>query len=135
TPWGAVPAVVSVASPSDIVVDCSDPLVCARLEELLHALVEQRTPRFFDEGDGQFPVTFAAQTADADGRAIDVHGTAAVLRYWIDTAIRVRRIERIASGRRGATGFGGIAPGQPGPVPPPRPTNSAVGMTSEECVS
>jgi len=135
TPRGAVSGVVSVASPSEVRVHCSDPLVCERLEELLLTLVEQRTPRFFDEGDGQFPVTFAAASPDAHGRAIDVHGTATALRYWIDTAIRVRRIERISRGRRVLTTFDEIVRATPGRVLPARTTISTWDLASGALLS
>jgi hypothetical protein len=124
TTAGAVSGVISVASPSHIQVECSDALVFGRLEDLLRTLVEQRMPRFFDEGDGRFPVTFASAPADAHGRAIDVHAPATALRYWVDAAIRIRRIERVARGRRVVTTFDEIVRATPGRVLPARTTIS-----------
>src|SRR5262245_51062107 len=114
---------------------CSDPPVCERLGELVLTLGGQPTPALFDQGDGQFPVTFAAASPDAHGRAIDVHGTATALRYWIDTAIRVRRIERISRGRRVLTTFDEIVRATPGRVLPARTTISTWDLASGALLS
>jgi hypothetical protein len=129
-PRGVVSGVIGVSVPSRVEVDCEDPAARARLQDMLRALVEQRTPRFFDDGDGRFPICFGDGAADPHGRPIDVHAQPAQLRYWIDGAVRVRRVERIARGLRVSTTFDEIVRATPGRVLPARTTTSTWDLAS-----
>jgi uncharacterized protein DUF3386 len=124
SPAGVVRAGIRVAPNAAVEVDCADASLRMKLEELLHGLVDQRMPRFFDEGDGRYPIGFADAPADERGRAIDVHTPLGGVRYWIDGAVRVRQVEHVARGHRVLTTFDQLVRATPGRVLPARTTSS-----------
>ena len=100
TAAGVIAGRVTVETADRIDVACDDPHVAAALHDMLRAIVLERTPRFFDEADGRFPICFADGECQAAGRPIRVQVRSGELRYWVDTAGRIRQVERIARGLR-----------------------------------
>lgn len=125
TPHGVVPAEVLVVPPGRVDVTCEDVALRAVLTDMLWGIAVDRTPRFFDEGDGRFPISFCDSGDDAaTGRPINVHARLGQLRYWIDPAGRIRQVERIARGLRLVTRFEAFARATPGRVLPAQTTTS-----------
>jgi hypothetical protein len=85
---------------------------------MLATVALDRTPRFFDEGDGQFPISFADAADASPCRVVHVHARLGVLRYRIDVKGRVLAIERIAHGLRAVTAFEAFMRTSPGRVLP-----------------
>ena len=115
---------VTFAPPGRVDIDCDDAGIRARLHDMLSAIVLDRTPRFFDEGDGRFPISFVDVQGDSMSRPVDVHARLGQLRYWIDTCGRIRQIERIARGLRVLTTFEAFTRTTPGRVLPTQTTTS-----------
>jgi len=115
---GSVTGRVTVAPHGHVVVDCDDSVVRARLHDMLVAIALDRTPRFFDEGDGRFPISFADAGDGSPCRIVRVHARLGALRYQIDPKARVLGIERIAHGLRAVTAFGAFMRTTPGRVLP-----------------
>ena len=67
---GPVSGRVTVAAHGHVAVDCDDPIVRTRLDDMLATCALDRTPRFFDDGDGQFPISFA-DAGDASPCRVD----------------------------------------------------------------
>lgn len=125
TPHGVVPAEVLVVPPGRVDVTCEDVGLRTVLTDMLWSVAVDRTPRFFDEGDGRFPISFCDSGDDAaTGRPISVHARLGQLRYWIDPAGRIRQVERIARGLRLVTRFEAFARATPGRVLPAQTTTS-----------
>jgi hypothetical protein len=89
---------------------------------MLSGIIVDRTPRFFDEGDGRFPISFVDAPGDSVGQSVNVHARLGQLRYWIDTCGRIRQIERIARGLRVLTTFEAFIRTTPGRVLPTQST-------------
>ncbi len=120
TPAGVLPGTLCVAPPDRVEVQCEDPWLRARLAEMLRIIASERMPRFFDEGDGRFPISFADTLSDSRGRAIHVHARLGALRYWVDAKGRVRQMERIGEGLRVLIAFDELVRATPGRVLPTR---------------
>ena len=118
TATGAREGQVVFAASSGIDVECADPALRAQLFGLMRSVVTQRTPCFFDDGDGRFPICFAERPADSPWRPIDVRSRFGEQRYWIDPSGRVRRVERAVRGIRTLTVFEELARTSPGRVLP-----------------
>ena len=117
TPHGLVAGQVTVAPPARVDVTCDDPDLRVCLRDMLWAITVERTPRFFDEGDGQFPISFGDDGRDdVLGRPVNVHARLGQVRYWIDGSARIRQVERIARGRRVLTTFAAFARTTPGRI-------------------
>lgn len=129
---GVASGTLSVATPDHVEVRCDDPGLCAWLADMLRAIARQRTPRFFDEGDGRFPISFADGAPDSRGRAIDVHARLGALRYWVDAKGRVTQVERRAQGLRVLTTFDELVRATPGRVLPARTMTSTWSLSSGE---
>src|SRR5262245_40980068 len=55
---GVVVGRVTVMALGQVEVACDDPALRAQLHDMLRTIALERTPRFFDHGDGRFPVSF-----------------------------------------------------------------------------
>ena len=118
TVGGSVSGVVTVAADGHVAVDCDEPIVRTSVRDTLATIARDRMPRFFDEGDGRFPISFA-DTGDASPcRVVHVHAPFGTLRYHIDPKGRVLAIDRIAHGLRSVTAFQGFTRTTPGRVLP-----------------
>jgi hypothetical protein len=120
TPRGAIEGRVAVLLPDRVEAECADAEVRLWLADTLRAIARQRTPRFFHDGDGRFPISFAPGAADDAGRAVDVHCRRGQLRYWINGRGRIVRVERVAQGLRAVTTFEELVRATPGRVLPAR---------------
>ena len=72
TPRGLVNGQVTVAPPDRVDVICDDADLRTCLRDMLWAVTVDRTPRFFDEGDGRFPISFGDGHDNALGRPVNV---------------------------------------------------------------
>ena len=138
TPRGCATARVCVAPPSSVDVACSDSTLRQRVFDMLWGVALDRTPRFFDEGDGRFPVTFGEDGVAEDGatgRPIDVHAPSGRVRYWLDGRTRIRRIERAAGGLRLVTVFDGFTRTTPGRALPSQISTRTWDVASGELLS
>jgi hypothetical protein len=118
TPRGVVSGQVAVAPPDRVDVTCDDPDLRTCLRDMLWGVTVDRTPRFFDEGDGRFPISFGDGQDDVLGRPVNVLARLGQCRYWIDGAGRIRQVERIARGLRVVTTFEGFTRATPGRILP-----------------
>jgi uncharacterized protein DUF3386 len=138
TPRGHATAQVCVTPPGSVEVGCSDGVLRQRVFDMLWGVALDRTPRFFGEGDGRFPVTFGDDSPAEDGatgRPIDVHAPSGRVRYWLDGRARVRRIERTAGGLRLVTVFDGFTRTTPGRVLPCQISTRTWDVASGELLS
>ena len=115
---GSVGGRVTVGPHGDVAVDCDDAVIRARLHDMLATIALDRTPRFFDDGDGQFPISFAEAGNSSPCRIVHVHARPGALRYQIDAKGRVLGIERVAHGLRAVTTFAAFVRTTPGRVLP-----------------
>ena len=93
------------------------------VQTTLERLVDERTPRFFKDGDGRFPLTLDAASDQPQGTRIQVHhphGKRVV--YSLDGAGRLRSVEREAAGLRSVIVFEEYVRTTPGRVLPTRLT-------------
>jgi hypothetical protein len=97
---------------------CDDLDLRARLRDMFWGITVDRTPRFFDEGDGRFPISFGDGRDDVLGRPVNVLTRLGQCRYWIDGAGRIRQVERIARGLRVVTTFEAFTRATPGRILP-----------------
>jgi hypothetical protein len=109
---------VTVAPRGHVDVECHDDVVRTRLRDMLAAMAIDRTPRFFDEGDGRFPVCFADGDDTSPCRTVHVHARLGAIRYHIDPTPRVLAIERVAHGLRAVTAHKAFMRTTPGRVLP-----------------
>jgi hypothetical protein len=130
TPRGVVAGQVAVATPDRVDVTCDDPDLRTCLRDMLWGITVDRTPRFFDEGDGRFPISFGDGRDDALGRPVNVHARLGQLRYWIDGSARIRQVERIARGLRVLTTFEAFARTTPGRILPAQATTRTWDLAS-----
>ena len=121
TPRGMVAGHVLVGPPDRVEVVCEEPDLRTRLHDMFWAITVDRTPRFFDEGDGRFPISFGDGRDDALGQPVNVHTRLGHLRYWIDGSARIRQVERVARGVRVVTTFEAFTRATPGRVRRRRP--------------
>lgn len=103
-------------------------------QTMLARLVDERTPRFFKDGDGRYPITLDAEHGHPFGKRIQVHRRDGErLAYWIDTAGRIRYVEREVEGKRMVTAFEEYRRATPGRVLPTRGTTTWFDIKSGEC--
>jgi hypothetical protein len=126
---------VTVAPPDRVDVTCDDPDLLTRLRDMLWAIAVDRTPRFFDDGVGRFPISFGDGGDDALGRPVNVHARLGRLRYWIDGSARIRQVERIARGLRVLTTFEAFIRATPGRILPAQATTCTWDMASGALLS
>ena len=87
----------------------------------LAAISAARTPQFFKDGDGRFPITFEAEDQHPLGRAVRVHlGAEGWRMYRIDAKGRIRQQENVGAAARRATMYEGFVRACPGRVLPTR---------------
>ena len=88
---------------------------------VLRAMSMARTPRFFKDGDGRFPITFAPDDDHPLGRGVRVdRGTAGPRMYRIDVKGRLRRREDADRGMRVTRTYDGFVRACPGRILPTR---------------
>ena len=92
-------------------------------------------PRFFDEGDGRFPISFGDGHDDALGRPVNVLARLGQCRYWIDGSARIRQVERIARGLRVLTTFEAFTRATPGRILPAQTTTRTWDVASGALLS
>ena len=102
---------------------------------MLWGITVDRTPRFFDEGDGRFPISFGDGQDDALGRPVNVHARLGQCRYWIDGSARIRQVERIARGLRVVTTFEAFTRATPGRILPAQTTTCTWDLASGALLS
>ena len=135
TPRGMVSGQVTVAPPDRVDVTCDDLDLRTCLRDMLWSITVDRTPRFFDEGDGRFPISFGDGPDDLLGRPVDVHARLGQLRYWIDSRARIRQVERIARGLRVLTAFEAFTRATPGRILPAQTTTCTWDLASGALLS
>jgi hypothetical protein len=90
---------------------------------MLECLVDERTPYFFKDGDGRFPLTLDHKAQPSYGQCVRVHRwDRAPLAYWIDPRGRLRCCERDTADQRVVTVFEEYTRATPGRVLPTRMT-------------
>ena len=114
----AVEGAVVVACGREPVLDLEPPGLSPLIRARLAEHVEERTPRFFKDGDGRFAV-HADPGADG-GRWIRVERQDATLRYQLDARGRIEAIERLERDRAVLTVVEEYARATPGRVLPAR---------------
>jgi hypothetical protein len=98
---------------------------------MLERLVHERTPYFFKDGDGRFPLTLAHTAGHAGGPRVQVHRQDGErLAYWLDARGRIRGAEREAAGQRTVTVFEEYIRATPGRVLPARVTTTRFDLES-----
>ena len=103
-------------------------------QTMLVRLVDERTPRFFKDSDGRYPITLDAEHEHPCGKRIQVHRCDGErLTYGIDTAGRIRYIEREVEGTRIVTAFEEYTRATPGRVLPTRVTTVWFDIESGVC--
>jgi len=135
TPRGLVNGQVTVAPPDRVDVTCDDLDLRTCLHDMLWSITVERTPRFFDEGDGRFPISFGDGHDDALGRPVNVLARLGECRYWIDGSARIRQVERIARGLRVLTAFEAFTRATPGRVLPAQTTTCTWDLASGALLS
>ena len=135
TPRGMVDGQVTVAPPDRVDVTCDDPDLRSCLRDMLWGITVDRTPRFFDEGDGRFPISFGDGHDDALGRPVNVLARLGQCRYWIDGSARIRQVERIARGLRVLTTFEAFTRATPGRILPAQTTTRTWDVASGALLS
>jgi hypothetical protein len=93
------------------------------VQTTLERLVDERTPRFFKDGDGRFLLTLDAAPDQSQGTRIQVHhphGKRVI--YGLDGTGRLRSVEREAAGLRSVMVFEEYVRTTPGRVLPTRLT-------------
>ena len=135
TPRGMVAGQVTVAPPTRVDVTCDDPDLRSCLRDMLWGITVDRTPRFFDEGDGRFPISFGDGRDDVLGRPVSVHARLGQVRYWIDGSARIRQVERIARGLRVLMTFEAFTRATPGRILPAQATTSTWDIASGALLS
>jgi hypothetical protein len=90
-------------------------------EAALKAIAHARTPSFFKDGDGRFPISFEPEDDHPLGRRIRVHDGGDTWRtYRIDPKGRLRRQENAGPTRRTTVTYDGFVRTCPGRVIPTR---------------
>jgi len=95
------------------------------VQTILERLVDERTPHFFKDGDGRFPLTLDTAPYQPHGTRIQVHhqhGKRVV--YGLDGAGRLRSVERETAGLRSVMVYEEYVRTTPGRVLPTRLTTA-----------
>jgi hypothetical protein len=110
---------VFVGGRVEISLDAPGPQAWA--EGALHAISRARTPRFFKDGDGRFPISFDPVDGHPLGRGVRVHlGTGAWRLYRIDPKGCLREEESTGPAGRVITIYDELVRTSPGRVIPTR---------------
>jgi hypothetical protein len=126
---------VQVSPRQPVEVHLPDVELCRLAQTLLARLVDERTPRFFKDGDGRYPITLDAEPGHPFGKRIQVHRRDGEgLAYWIDTAGRIRYVEREGEGKRMVTAFEEYTRATPGRVLPTCVTTAWFDIESGVCI-
>ena len=113
---GVAEGSVLVASGREPLIDLEPPAFRARVRARLIELAEERTPRFFKDGDGQFAVY---PEPDLEGQGwIRVERPGCATRYRLDPRGRIGAIERTEDQQRSLTVIDEYARATPGRVLP-----------------
>ena len=106
----------------EIEITLSDAAAQEWVRAVLAEIVAERTPRFFKDGDGRFPVAFEPATgADGLGPRLIVHrGDGTPIRYRLDERARLRECEREEEGQRRVETYESFCRATPGRVLPAR---------------
>lgn len=76
-------------------VDMEDPAIADRVADWLTEVVRDRTPHFFKDRDGRFPIRLDSEHREAAERRVWVDGPGGERRaYRIDSRVRIRAFER-----------------------------------------
>ena len=100
----------------DVETTLADPWVASLLARFAVRVVCERTPCFFKDGDGRYPVTF--ERAPDGAKQIVVHCEPHPARYRLDGIGRLREIERVEDETLSVTAFQKYARATPGRVLP-----------------
>jgi uncharacterized protein DUF3386 len=104
-------------------------------QTMLVRLVDERMPRFFKDGDGRYPITLDAEHGYPFGKRIQGHRQDGERHtYWIDTAGRIRYVEREVEGQRIVTAFEEYTRATPGRLLPTRVTTAWFDIESGICI-
>ena len=126
---------VQVSPGQGVEVHLPDAELHCLVQTMLVRLVDERTPRFFKDGDGRYPITLDAEHRHPFGKRIQVHRRDGErLAYWIDTAGRIRYVEREVEGKRMVTTFEEYTRAMPGRVLPTRVTTAWFDIESGVCI-
>ena len=126
---------VQVSPGQGVEVHLPDAALRCLVQTMLVRLVDERTPRFFKDGDGRDPITLDAEHGHPVGKRIHVHRRDGErLTYWIDTAGRIRYVEREVEGQRMVTAFEEYTRATPGRVLPTRVTTAWFDLESGVCI-
>jgi hypothetical protein len=129
---GLVEGGVVAACGREPVIELGPPGLQRLVRARIHALIDERTPRFFKDGDGQFAVL---PEPDADGeRWIRVERPGGVVRYRLDARGRIGAIERLEHERQTLTVIEEYARATPGRVLPARRRTSAWNTRTGACL-
>jgi hypothetical protein len=97
----------------------------------LGEISEARTPRFFKDGDGRFPIVLEAGPSDAVGRVLRVERPdGSWRRYWIDGKGRIHQEEHVAGDRGTMRIFTAYVRTMPGRILPTQVTHAVRDLTS-----
>jgi hypothetical protein len=95
--------------------------LAAWVQRELAAISSARTPQFFKDGDGRFPITFEPDNRHPLGRGVRVHlGDVGWRTYRVDRKGRIRQQENAESTTRAAAMYDGFVRACPGRVLPTR---------------
>src|SRR5918994_1892965 len=86
----AATGIVAVHPYASLEADFGDPECREAVAAFVARIVCERTPCFFKDGDGRFPVTFDTGDGDHGARRIIVHSPPRPCRYRIDATGRLR---------------------------------------------
>ena len=126
---------VQISPGQGVEVHLPDAALHCLVQTMLVRLVDERTPRFFKDGDGRYPITLDAEHRHPFGKRIQVHRRDGErLAYWIDTAGRMRYVEREVEGKRMVTAFEEYTRAMPGRVLPTRVTTAWFDIESGVCI-
>jgi hypothetical protein len=115
---GAAEGAVVVACGRAPVIELGAPEALRLVRARLLELVDERTPRFFKDGDGRFTVL---SEPDVDGeRWLRVERPDGTVRYRLDARGRIGAVERVGQGRQTLTLIDEYARATPGRVLPAR---------------
>lgn len=90
-------------------------------EALLRAIAYARTPRFFKDVDGRYPISFEPDDGHPVGRRVRVHlGRGAWRAYRIDPKGRIRELETANPVRRTTAAYEELVRTSPGRIVPTR---------------
>jgi hypothetical protein len=105
---------IRVTSGSEVEARLGDPDLARIVEAALGEIAGARTPRFFKDGDGRFPITVAAHAGTGVERTVIVGCPDGRVLYSIDAAGCIQREEREAGGMLTVTTFEEFARAAPG---------------------